>query len=175
MQVGAGYLVDSSFLKEYEEYGPEYIHGDDFWYKHQIPVKQAKYDRNYLYGILLASNSSRDHQAILKHKRSADGIATWISFLKSYAHDGSVELKLDKLEQLIATPFSHKHPGGMEHYIDLFQANMENIDTLDPGSFTEQRKKRLLLNNVRHVHGIAHLVQKCKDDPTMSFEETANY
>ena len=52
---------------------------------------------------------------------------------------------------------------------------MENIDALDDNAFTDNRKKRLLLMNVRHVTNIAHLVQKCRDDSQMTFEEAAAY
>jgi len=175
LQVGAGYLIDPAFLEQYEQLGVEYLYSDDFWIKYSIPVKQAQYDRKYLYGILVSSNRNCNTQAILKYQKSQDGILTWIAFKLKYAHDGSKELKIEKLEEAITKPFHSKYPGGMETYIDTFQATMEKIDALDPDSFNDMRKKRTLLKNVRHVPQLAHLVQKCRDDITMTFEDTAAY
>ena len=175
LQVGAGYLVSQNFLETYLEEGTEYIYSIDFWNKHGISQPQAVYDRKYFYGILVASNRNRENQAILKNQKSQDGVLTWIHFKKLYAYDGSKELKLEKLEEKVANPYSSKSPGGMEEYIDTFQATMEQIDVLDPTTFSDVRKKRTLLKNVRHVTTIAHLVQKCRDDVTMSFDETAAY
>ena len=168
-------MINNSFLKAYEETGTEYLFSEEFWSKYNIPVKQAQFDKKYLYGILVASNRSRDNQAIIRNQKAQDGIATWIAFKKSYAHDGSIELKLERLEESVSKPFSSNDPGGMVKYIDSFQANMENIDALDENAFNDKRKKRLLLMNVRHVSNIAHLVQKCRDDPSMTFEEAAAY
>ena len=175
IQVGAGYLVNPNFLTRYEEEGTEHIYSDEFWDKYGIPYRQAKYDRQYLYGILVVSNRNRDNQVLLKNQRSQDGITAWITFKKLYANGGSKVLKLEKLEDEISRPFSSKYSGGMEQYIDSYQATMEKIDALDPFAFSDERKKRMLLKNVRHVIQVSHLVQKCRDDLTMGFEETANY
>ena len=140
LQVGAGYLINNSFLKAYEDNGPEYLFSEEFWSKYTIPVKQAQFDRKYLYGILVASNRSRDNQAIIRNQKTQDGIATWIAFKKSYAHDGSIELKLERLEESVSKSFSSNDPGGMVKYIDSFQANMENMPWMKMHSMTRERR-----------------------------------
>lgn len=97
-----------------------------------------------MYGILVASNRNRYNQAIMRNQKTQDGIATWIAFKKSNAHDGSIEFKLETLEESVSKSFSSNDPGGMVKYIDSFQATMENIDALDENSFTDKKKKRLL-------------------------------
>ena len=55
LQVGAGYLINSAFLDMYKELGTEVFKSDDFWKMFRIPLAQAIYDRQYLFGILLSA------------------------------------------------------------------------------------------------------------------------
>ena len=61
MMVGAGYLIHPTFLKRYREMGGEYFTSEEFWQSHKVTVPQAKYDRQYLYGILVTSNRDKEH------------------------------------------------------------------------------------------------------------------
>ena len=175
LQVGAGYLVNKSFLKSYQEEGIDYIYSRAFWDKFGISQAQARYDKKYLYGILVASSRSMDNQAIIKNQKTQDGVTTWIAFKRMYSHDGSRELKLEKLEEEISRQFTKNYPGGMEQYIDSFQADMEKLDAIDPEAYTDTKKKHQLLKNLRHIPKIAHLIQTCCDNVTMDFEDCAAY
>ena len=175
IMVGAGYIINPHFLSNYEKEGVEYLLSDDFWARYNTSIKQAQFDKKYLYGILVTTNRNRDNKHILKYANSQDGISTWIAFRKSYAHDGSKELKIEKLEDAINTAFTAEYSGGMQQYIDDFQTTMERIDTLAPEDYSDDKKKRLLIRNVRHVQEIAHLVQRCRDDESMSYDDAAAY
>ena len=175
MQVGAGYLIDEHFLKMYKLSQLEYVLSDEFWAKYQVGVKQVKYDRTYLYGIIVSTNKNAYNKGIMQHKSTQDGILTWLEFLTLYAHDGSKDLKLEQLEDLVHTPYT---PGGAQklyQYIDKLQDTMERLDTLSIDPYSDRTKKTLLLRNIRDTPGIAHLYQHCKDSPDMSYEETAAY
>lgn len=70
LQVGAGYLTNPTFLGIYLELKDECFKSDVFWKMFKIPVAQALYDRQYLYGILMSSTVYVQHKTILKHKES---------------------------------------------------------------------------------------------------------
>jgi hypothetical protein len=52
---------------------------------------------------------------------------------------------------------------------------MEKLDAIDPNAYTDSKKKRQLLKNMRHLPKIAHLVQNCRDNVMMGFEACAAY
>ena len=175
MQVGAGYLINDHFLKMYKLKGFEYLVSDEFWTMFNIGIKQAQYDRTYFYGIIVSTNTNAYNKSITKHRQTQDGILTWSEFLTLYAHDGSKELKIEQLEDEITKSYDPTSVGGMAQYIDKFQDTMERLDTLSLESYSDAKKKYMLLKNVRHVQEITHLYQHCKDSPDMSYEETAAY
>ena len=57
-QAGAGYLVRDDFRQSYSTFGGEYLASDEFWSAYGISLKQAQYDRQWLYGILLGSTKT---------------------------------------------------------------------------------------------------------------------
>ena len=76
---------------------------------------------------------------------------------------------------MAAKPFSSTEPGGMFAYIDKFQAIVAELEVIDPTGYTDRQKKMTLLTNIRHAEGISHLVQKCRDEYNMSFDDCAAY
>src|SRR5687768_18554373 len=44
MQVGAGYLIDTTIIDIYKKLGAEHLNSDTFWQLHKIPLAQAIYD-----------------------------------------------------------------------------------------------------------------------------------
>jgi hypothetical protein len=100
LQVGAGYLVSTGFVRNYLEQGAAYFKTDEFWYAHFTSEAQALSDRNALYGLLLSSNKP-DQQILLKYEDSQDGIRAWAKFQTEWAHDGSKALRVEVLEELV--------------------------------------------------------------------------
>ena len=90
-------------------------------------------------------------------------------------YDGSKELRLEQLEAQASKVYSSTEPGGMSSYIDKFQYLMAELEIINPIEYTDYRKKRTLLANIRHAEGVAHLIQKCRDDKFMSFDRCAAY
>lgn len=179
LQVGAGYLVDKSFHASYLKYsklGEDYLESEDFRVTYpDITNKQARLDRNYLYGMLLSSNRNDGEQKIIfKYETSQDGIAAWIEFLRDYDNNGSEEARASKLENMVSTKYNHKCPGGLLKYIDTLQANLIELDTLLPDQYPESRKRRILFKNLNGVKSLMHLVQGCKDRD-LSYQEAATY
>ena len=125
--------------------------------------------------MLVSSNRKDGEQKILlKYEHNQDGIAAWIEFLRDYDNNGSEEVRASKLEALVAVKYTYKYPGGFLKYIDTLQANLNELDILLPGQYTESRKKRALYQNIRDVKTLTHLIQLCKDRD-LSYQEAATY
>ena len=116
---------------------------------------------------MVSATKDLQHKVIIKYEKSQDGILAWDELKKDFAYDGSRELRLEQLETYIHKPFSSNEPGGMAAYIDQFQAYVGELDTIAPMEYSDSKKERMLLANIRDAEGVAHLVQKCRDDYTM--------
>ena len=179
LQNGAAYLVDHSFHLSYSKYskvGEDYLESEDFRVTYpDVTIKQARIDKTYLYGMLMSSNRKDGKQKIiLKYETSQDGIAAWIEFIRDYDNNGSEEVRATKLENLVSMKYSYKYPGGFLKYIDTLQANLNELDILLPGQYSESHKKRILFRNIKEIKTLKHLIQSCKDRE-MSYQEAATY
>ena len=179
LQNGGGFLVDHAFHASYVKYaklGEDYLKSEDFRTTYpDITRKQARIDRIWLYGMLVSSNRKDGEQKILlKYEHNQDGIAAWIEFLRDYDNNGSEEVRASKLEALVAVKYTYKYPGGFLKYIDTLQANLNELDILLPGQYTESRKKRTLYQNIKDAKTLTHLIQSCKDRD-LSYQEAATY
>lgn len=175
LQVGAGYLFNPTFLDMYKEWGTEVFKSDNFWKMFKIPMVQAIYDGQYLFGILLSATVNIQHKIILKHEESQDGILAWYEFKQDFDHDGCLKFRLEQSELLAQKPFTNKEPGGMASYIDKFQCTMVEIDVIAPQDYSDFKKKRMLLANVTAAEGVFNLIQKCRDDKSMTYDQCATY
>lgn len=112
--MGAGYLVEANFLSHYKhcQDKDEYLSSYAFFEVHAISNHQAKYDRTYLYGILVTATATAPHRIVNKYERSGDGILAWNEIKNEYAYDGSAEIRLEKIEASLATPFNNHDVGG---------------------------------------------------------------
>src|SRR5687767_3440674 len=52
---------------------------------------------------------------------------------------------------------------------------MAELDTILPAGWHDDRKKRQLLSNIRLAEGVAHLIQTCRDNARMTFDQCASY
>ena len=63
----------------------------------------------------------------------------------------------------------------MAAYIDKFQSYMAELEVLAPQDYSAFKKKRMLLANIRDVAGVTHLIQKCRDEESMTYDQCAAY
>src|SRR6476620_11095014 len=175
IQVGAGYMLEDSFINEYKRQGVEYFKTGTFWKFHQVSTPQAYADRLYLYGLLMSATSHMQNKIVIKYQTSRDGISAWLEFKKEYGYEGSKDLRIEFLEAIVQKPYANNNSGGLGAYIDQFQANIGELETIIPRDYNDDKKKRLLLLSIREADGVAHLIQKCRDDTTMSYDTCATY
>ena len=175
IQVGAGYLIQPAFVINYEEAGLTYLSSLAFWDIYKISIQQAHFDRQYLYGMLITATMKLQLKTIIKYEESMDGILSWQELKQEYEFDGSKELRLEQLESMAQVPYSEKTPGGMAAYIDRLQAQLAELEAIQPDDYSDSRKKRILLTNVRSATGMLYLIQKCKDNEYMSYDQSAAY
>ena len=115
------------------------------------------------------------HKLILKYEASQDGVLAWDEFKKDFAHDGSEDLKIEQLDTKVHQPYSSREPGGMAIFIDKFQACVAELETMIPQDYIDPCRKRLLLTNIRDAEGVAHFIQTCRDNLSLSYDATAAY
>ena len=132
--------MDEEFLRLYKISTMGYAMSDGFWERFAVGQKQVLYDKTYLYGIIVSTNTNSYNKAITKHKQSQDGILTWIEFQTLYAHDGSKELKVEQLTDKLQSPYNPSSKQTMSQYIDMFQDTMERHDTLSTDPYSDIRR-----------------------------------
>ena len=178
LQTGAGYMANKTFLKTYKEYmdkGENFLISGTFEEDYGISYSQAVLDKTWLYGMLKSSNrEGGERKILLRHSDSQDGLLAWIDFKKDYGNNGSDEIRVEILEEKIATKYSRHYTGGFISYLDDFQATMSELEILLPSDYSDARRRRLLLQNVGNARGISHLVQYCKDFE-LSFDQSIRY
>ena len=136
-------------------------------------MAQALYNREYLYGILLTATMKLQHKTIIKYEHNLEGILAWHELKEEFEYDGSKELRLEQLETLVQTPYSSNET--MSMFIDKFQAYMAELEAINPDEYMDGRKKRMLLTSIKTASGVAHLIQKCRDNEYMTYEQCAHY
>lgn len=175
IQVGAGYMIQSTFVVNYQEHGFPYLSSLVFWDMYKQSCHQAPWDREYLYGMLVTATMKIQHKTLIEYEHNMDGILAWQELCREYENDGSKELRLEQLEALATTPFSDKVSGGMATYIDKLQTYLAELETITPADYGDCRKKRMLLSGVRTAPGMMYLIQKCRDNNFMSYDSCAAY
>ena len=142
IQVGAGYLIQPAFIANYKEAGPSYLTSLAFWDIYKISVYQAPHDREFLYGALMTATMKLQLKTIIKYEESMNGILAWLELKQEYEFDGSRELRLEQLESMAQVPYSDKTPGGMATYIDRLQAQLAELETIQPSDYKVIVEKR---------------------------------
>ena len=125
LQIGLGYLLQPSFHQAYMYDSQGYIASEQFFQQYNISTPQALVDWEYLYGILKVATKTTQLPTLIKYNDSQDGIASWVEILADYAHDGSIELRINKLDQLVTMPFNPHITGGLVAYLDCFDCYMQ--------------------------------------------------
>src|SRR5687767_2326953 len=65
--------------------------------------------------------------------------------------------------------------GGMATFIEKYQSYVAELESLKPNNYTNDRMKSQLLANIRNAVVVAHLIQACRDNKAMTFEQCASY
>ncbi len=94
LQVGAGYLIDKTFVEMYKKLRQDYFKSDVFWTIYNISYPQAIFDREYFYGILITATRGKKNKIMLSHQVSKDGIPAWSEFLHDFDNEGSDDFRL---------------------------------------------------------------------------------
>jgi hypothetical protein len=101
-----------------------------------------------------------------------DGIMTWIQLRRLYDHGGDVNLRVNAIDDDVRKLYSPNFPGGLTGYIEQYQALMAELDTIAPDEYTDDRKQRLLIKNVRRIDCMTHLTTHCEN---MSYDMSADF
>ena len=171
LQVGAGYLVSEYFLEKYKEEKRHFLYSDDFWTRYQIPIKQAEQDVTYLYGILVSTNHATPNAILIEHAKSMDGVIAWLEFQDTYGNNGSKEGRIEELESELRVKFDPKVYTNFSRYLDSYAVKIQELDSLAPGEYTDQRKKRDFFNSLDHIPALNVFIQYCKAQE-LTFKET---
>ena len=176
LQVGAGYIADSTFLSTYLKEGRAYVETERFFDLHDVHIKQAQWDRRYMYGILKSTTRGFEEKTTNEYQSSQDGFAVWALLKEQYANEGSKDQRIDSLEAEAQTPFVPHAGKKVVDYIDHFECVVTQLSTLSPQDWNETRKKKLLRSNLLPIGvQIAHLLQHVKDNPSFLFHDMVEY
>ena len=180
LQTGATYLLDESFQEAYEEYrheGVDYLKTQSFYEKYNVKYLQADTDRTWLYGILVSTNRVNGERKIIQqYSRSKDGIKAWMDFISHYNNHGSNDIRAEVLEELIRIPYTSTYNGTLLEYLDKLAANLNELESLVPGQYNDDRKNWILRSNLQEAPGpkLPSLLQNCKDSK-LPFSEAMQY
>lgn len=161
-------MSNQGFICTYQNIGAVYSNTMSFWKVYRVSHSQANFDRHYLYGMLMLATQNNQHKTLMKYEDLKVNILAWIELKEENEYNGSKKLRLEQLEQMATAPYSTRNVGGIATYINKIQVIVQALETLDPGEYRNVRKKKLLFTNVRTASGVAHLIQKCRDNECMS-------
>src|SRR5688572_20042874 len=97
-----------------------------------------------------------------------NGILAWDEFKKDYEYDGSKELRMGQFKMMIQQPFNCSIPCGLSVYFDMFQSLVAQLEAIAPQEYYDLKKKRSLLTNNKNFQRVSLLVQKCRDDDSIT-------
>ena len=122
----------------YSKLGNEYLKSDIFWTLYKVSYPQANYDKEYLYGILVSATRNQKHKTILKHNLSKDGIFAWYEFLQDFDHEGSDDIRLQKLEHMLQKPYDKENVEDLADNIDKFGTIIAELEANLPKKYTNR-------------------------------------
>ena len=116
-------MVSPAFLSKYCTYGDQFLQSEDFQRTYHTSYVQARYDKQYFYGILcsITQNGGAGRKHVLRYQQTQDGFLTWKDMLKDCEHDGSTMLRVEKLKNIVNQSYSKKHPLGLVAHIERLQ------------------------------------------------------
>ena len=158
-------MVSPTFLSQYSSQGDQFLQSQEFKSTFYTSFVQAKYDRQYFYGILWsvmqAGGAGRKH--VLRYQGSQDGFLTWRDMLKDCENDGSTMLRIEKLKSILNQSYSRKYPGGLAAYIERLQTTIEELSTLKSPYTDEDIKMEVLVSGLRKDGNCAYYLDYIQD------------
>jgi hypothetical protein len=183
LQVGAGYLTNQSFLDAYAKEGPGFFHDPRFYEDFGISIPQARWDKEYLYGILKSSLKCHSNPHLTQHNSSKDGIRVWIAYVLEYSNNGSNAVRIRQLESQLLVPYNSRQHKDVPSYVDDFQTVISELEGLyleeqhagrPSGSLSDTQKKNWLLNGIAKDPHTHPLIQQLRRETHLSYEQTAH-
>ena len=179
LQVGADYLTKSDVFQGVLQQGESYFMSEEFKSSYGISYRQAKYDMQYLFGILLTTTRKKPNHVIAKYQftHSFNGVLCWNDLLSHFSYGGCKDLRIEELENILQTPPDCSSPSvQLVSYLDTFMCSVMELQYLlkeDP--FSDSFLKRRLLSNLSSVPGLGYLLQPVRTNSTMDFEAAVTY
>jgi hypothetical protein len=127
-KIGAGYLFESSFQEVYLKRGVDcYVDFLD-----EVPsASQIKNDACTLYGaLLIVCQSGVGSRILMENRDKQDGIRSWCQLVQQYETDGSRNIRIKRLENVINTVFHRNYRGGLVKWIQDYEGCLHRRNTL---------------------------------------------
>ena len=105
-------------------------------------------DKEALYGGVQSSvKAGHGLKQVLKYEEEQDGLMAWMELMEEYDKEGSKDLRIMKLENIVSTPFSRGYKGGMLQWVTDYEsafAELGYIHKLNAYTDDEMIKRRVL-------------------------------
>ena len=171
-QIGAGYLFDPEFQVAYLDRGTEcYIDFLD-----EVPsASQIKKDTRALYGALLSACQGGVGRRILMENRiKQDGIRSWYQLVNQYETESNRNVRIKKLENVIATVYHRHYRGGLFKWIQEYEDAFTELVLLGEKVWdNDGSKKRRFVQNAKNIGMLDTVFEELVRNK--SFIETCNF
>jgi hypothetical protein len=147
-QIGAGYLLDSSFQEAYLERGVDcYV---DFLDGIQS-ASQIKKDARASYGALLsACQSGVGRRILMENRDKQNGIPSLCQLVQKYETDGNRNVRIKRLENVINTVFHRNYRGVLVKWIQDYDNAFTELALLGQKTWNDDGiKKRRFVQNAQ--------------------------
>jgi hypothetical protein len=112
---GASYLIHHHFLEKYELHGYKVLR---FFPHVRLRPEELEKQNGPLYGSLkqiCCKGAAMD--LIWNYEQKRDGMLTWLDLFKQYNNMRSNNVMTIHYDAVLAWPFHHKYPGGLEQFV----------------------------------------------------------
>ena len=113
-------MFDPEFQRLYKEWGDQAI---DKYSKVSISMVQFIKDIEALYGGVQSSiKAGHGLKQVLKYEEEQDGLLVWMELMEVYDKEGSKDLRIMRLENIVSTPFTRGYKGGMLQWVTDYES-----------------------------------------------------
>jgi len=149
-QSGAGYLFDPDFQAAFLERRPDCFVA----FLDQVPsASQIKKDTRALYGALLsACQGSVGRRILMENRLNQNGIRSWYQLVNQYEAESNRNVKIKKLENVIATVYHRRYRGGLFKWIQDYEDAFTELVLLGERVWDDDgSKKRRFVQNSQNI------------------------
>ena len=180
LQARCGYLTDDNVVHKFQTQGESYFESTEFQDRYGIPLVQARYDMEYLFGILLCACRNQVNRLVLKceSNKCRNGMLLWDEIVTNYAYNGSAEVTAGNLtNKLRVTPVNDAILKSLFTYVDDYEIDLLTLQVLQGSDFQRSTWKSCFLRRFDCLtdRRYAFATQTCRDDPTMDVLESISY